>query len=109
MDVEIDPYTHDKLQEGIDIEPSDVHRIIKERERTWQTRHSVLQIPSKTFKDVLKIMDDLHKDRKGQREKDKENYNRASHNPKPNVTKYSRYDQEVFNREQKDLHGFQIE
>lgn len=105
-----DPYSNQRLQNGsMDIEPSEVHRIIKERERTWQTRHTVLQIPSKTFKDVLKIVDDLHKDKKGQREKDKESYNRARENPKPNVTKYSRYDQEVFNREQKDLHGFQIE
>ena len=102
-------YQKDLQNEHIEIEPSDVHKIIKERERTWQTRHSVLQIPSKTFKDVLKIMDDLHKDRKGQREKEKESYNRASQSSKPNVTKYSRYDQEVFNREQKDLHGFQIE
>ena len=70
-----DPYSNQRLQNGsMEIEPSEVHKIIKERERTWQTRHTVLQIPSKTFKDVLKIVDDLHKDKKGQREKEKESY-----------------------------------
>merc|ERR1712226_1060268 len=46
------------------VEPTDVHKIILQREKTWQTRHTVLQVPSKSFKDVLKIVDDVHKDKK---------------------------------------------
>jgi len=79
----------------------DIHGFFNKREKTFQNRTSVLQVPTRSFSCVLKILEDMHisKKRDMQRRKPVENI------PKPSRKTYSRFDQE----QRLDTGGFNID
>ena len=85
--------------------------VISERERSWQTRHSVLQVPTRSFKDVLQILDNVHKEKKKDQNKALDAQKNKSFSAPQNPPRmgYSRYQQEIFNTQMNESHGFKID
>ena len=105
-----DEEADDEFNEDGTIKEDAILNFQASREQNWSTRHSILQHPTRNFKSVLTIVDNLSKEKKRAEQAKYPDSKFAYNANKPAQMSYSRYHQEKFVRADKTQYdGFRIE